>query len=86
MKVICIDNKNLENQLTINRVYEVDDMTCHDVGDFVFGILKSNLAQGKEEFSVISNTGGGKNFWRFQIRYDAGMNPVSIKSARINIS
>lgn len=36
MKVICIDNKNLENQLTINRVYEVDDMTCHDVGDFVF--------------------------------------------------
>lgn len=57
-----------------------------DVDDFVFGILKSNIAQGKEEFSVTSNTGGGKNFWRFEIRYDAGMNPISIKSARINIS
>jgi hypothetical protein len=64
----------------------LDNRLVSDVDDFVFGILKSNLAQGKEEFSVISNTGGGKNFWRFQIRYDAGMNPVAIKSARINIS
>lgn len=64
----------------------LNNKSLADVDDFVFGILKSNLAQGKEDFSVTSNTGGGKNFWRFEIRYDAGMNPISIKTARINIS
>jgi hypothetical protein len=36
MKVVCINNKDFEKQLTIDKVYDTDDIIHHDVGRYVF--------------------------------------------------
>lgn len=65
---------------------ELKNKTISEIDTFVSESLSSNITLGNEEFSVVSERGGEKVLWRFEIRYDAGMNPVFIKVARVNIS